>query len=75
MQFKQLEIEIYQKERDSLVGKKVIKVDYGKSGEEGLFITFDNGIVLEITDGEYGCDCSEIKKAKMKEIQKFEDAR
>jgi len=50
----------YKQERDSLIGKKIIEVDYGERGENGLKIILDDNTIISIEDGEYGDDCSKI---------------
>ena len=48
----------YEKERENLIGKKIVNVRWGDSGS--LLIDLDNNKTIEIADGEYGDDCSSI---------------
>lgn len=52
----------YRKERNNLVGKQIVKVDYGKKGENGFKIFLNDNIIINIEDGEYGDDNSNIIK-------------
>ena len=48
----------YKEERNNLIGKQIVKVDYGN----GLKIYLNDNTIIRIRDSEYDDDCSEIIK-------------